>query len=84
MLLKNIEILSNVTQSLKNKLFKQLIYISSDAVFKDDARIINEFRKTPLSLHGNMHLIRENVLKIISMKTMYIETNINLWQKRSA
>ena len=64
MLLKNIEILSNVTQSLKNKLFKQLIYISSDAVFKDDARIINEStEKTPLSLHGNMHLIRENVLK---------------------
>ena len=64
MLLKNIKILSNVVQSLKNILFNQLIYISSDAVFKDDAKIIKETtEKTPLSLHGNMHLIRENVLK---------------------
>ena len=64
MLLKNIKILSNVVQALKNILFNQLIYISSDAVFKDDAKIIKETtEKTPLSLHGNMHLIRENVLK---------------------
>ncbi len=63
MLLRNIKILYNVTESLKGKLFNQLIYISSDAVFKDDAKIINEnTEKNPMSLHGNMHLVRENVL----------------------
>jgi len=63
MLLRNIKILNNVTEALKGKLFNQLIYISSDAVFKDNAKIINEnTQKTPMSLHGNMHLIRENVL----------------------
>ena len=64
MLLRNIKILKNVSDSLEGKEFNQLIYISSDAVFKDDAKIINEkTEKTPVSLHGNMHLIRENVLK---------------------
>lgn len=63
MLLRNIKILHHVTEALKEKLFNQLIYISSDAVFKDDEKIINEnTSKTPKSLHGNMHLIRENVL----------------------
>ncbi len=63
MLLRNIKILDNVTEALNGKFFNQLIYISSDAVFKDDAKIINEnTEKTPTSLHGNMHLIRENVL----------------------
>ncbi len=63
MLLRNIKILDNVTEALNEKLFNQLIYISSDAVFKDDAKVINEnTEKTPKSLHGNMHLIRENVL----------------------
>lgn len=65
MLLRNIKILNNVSEALKGKLFNQLIYISSDAVFKDDAKIINEnTEKTPISFHGNMHLVRENVLKI--------------------
>ena len=65
MLSRNIKILNNVSEALKGKLFDQLIYISSDAVFKDDAKIINEnTEKTPKSLHGNMHLIRENVLQI--------------------
>ena len=64
MLSRNIEILKNVIDALKSKTFDQLIYISSDAVYKDDARIINEFTpKTPISMHGNMHLLRENVLK---------------------
>ena len=63
MFLRNIKILNNVTEALKGKLFSQLIYISSDAVFKDNAKIINEnTEKTPTTLHGNMHLVRENVL----------------------
>ena len=64
MLLRNIKILNNVSEALKGKLFNQLIYISSDAVFKDDAKIINaKTEKIPSSLHGNMHLLRENVLQ---------------------
>ena len=73
MLLRNIKILSNVNQALKEKLFRQLIYISSDAVFKDDAKIIKETtEKTPLSLHGNMHLLRENVLQSYFRKKLCI------------
>ena len=64
MLLRNVNILTNTVEALETKVFRQLIYISSDAVYKDDAKIINEKTiKTPKSLHGNMHLLRENVLK---------------------
>lgn len=73
MLYRNIKILKNVNDALQSKEFKQLIYISSDAVFKDDAKIINEKTiKTPLSLHGNMHLVRENILKSIFEKKLCI------------
>jgi UDP-glucose 4-epimerase len=64
MLLRNVNILTNTVAALKTKIFRQLIYLSSDAVYKDDAKIINEKTiKTPKYLHGNMHLLRENVLK---------------------
>ena len=40
--------------------FQHLIYISSDAVYKDIKTKINENSKTePKSLHGIMHLTRE-------------------------
>ena len=64
MLLRNIKILNNVCEALMENIFSQLVYISSDAVFKDDEKIISEnTEKTPISLHGNMHLVREKVLE---------------------
>jgi len=64
MLKKNVLILNNVVEALRNIKFSQILYISSDAVYDDNARVINEnTARTPVSLHGNMHLIRENTLK---------------------
>ncbi len=60
----NIEILNNIVLALKNKKFKKLIYISSDAVFSDRFNKIKEdSEKNPDSLHGLMHFYRENILK---------------------
>ena len=63
MLTKNILILNHVVEALKEVTFKQILYISSDAVYEDDADIITENTpRTPVSLHGNMHLLREKTL----------------------
>ena len=63
MLTKNILILNHVVEALKEAKFKQILYVSSDAVYDDDADIITEnTSRTPVSLHGNMHLLREKTL----------------------
>ena len=63
MLTKNILILNHVVEVLKKVAFKQILYVSSDAVYDDDANIITEnTSRTPVSLHGNMHLLREKTL----------------------
>ncbi len=60
---ENILILDNVCMGLINKKFQKIIYISSDAVFADTKKKINEVSlKNPTSLHGLMHLYRENIL----------------------
>lgn len=61
---ENIEILNNIVFALRKKKFKKIIYISSDAVFSDSLGKIQETSaKSPNSLHGLMHLYRENILK---------------------
>ena len=60
----NITMIKNFIEATKNKKINHLIYISSDAVYSDSKNKINENSKTdPDSLHGMMHLIRENLLK---------------------
>ena len=63
---ENIKILNNVCMNLKNIEFKKIIYISSDAIYSDiiKKRINENSVKDPSSLHGLMHLYRENILKI--------------------
>lgn len=71
---KNIKICSNVCEILTNKKIKKLIYLSSDAVYSDTKKFINEKSETnPISLHGLMHLTREKMLsKVIQAKSFCI------------
>ena len=61
---QNIQMANNFIESLKNKPDNHIIYISSDAVYKDIKTTINENSLTiPESLHGIMHLTRELLMK---------------------
>jgi UDP-glucose 4-epimerase len=70
---KNLEMLqSNIlmAQTVCNTLTKtpvhHVIYISSDAVYKDSTELISESSPAePESLHGVMHLVRELALKAV-------------------
>ena len=61
---KNFSIIKNFIEALKkNDEYSQLIYISSDAVFADTKKKINEnSNKSPDNLHGLMHFQRETLL----------------------
>ena len=73
MLLYNLKILDNVSKAIENKNIKQLIYISSDAVYSDSLKKINEsHHREPDNLHGMMHVIRENCLKNLFSKQLCI------------
>lgn len=64
MLLENLQIAKTICEALKLKPVEQVIYISSDAVYRDSDGLITE--KTcaePNSIHGVMHLAREILLK---------------------
>ena len=63
MLFKNIKMCRNICKFVDYKLLEKIIYISSDAVYEDSKKIINENSRTnPESLHGIMHLTREKML----------------------
>ena len=65
MFINNIKMCENVCKALKGKKINKLIYISSDAVYSDSPKRINEKSETlPNSIHGMMHLTREIILKI--------------------
>ena len=60
----NMKIIENIVESLKNIKIKKFIYLSSDAVYKDSKKLINENSSCePDSLHGLMHLTREKYLE---------------------
>ena len=60
----NILICKNICAAIKKKNFCHIIYISSDAVYSDIRYKIKENSATkPSSIHGKMHLQRENILK---------------------
>jgi len=64
MLVKNLIMCRTVCNVIKKKSPKQLIYISSDAVYSDSLKPLSEKSSTqPTSLHGIMHLSREVMLK---------------------
>ena len=54
----NIEMCENFCESIKDKeKISKIIYISSDAVYSDSVKKLNENSQTlPSSMHGMMHL----------------------------
>ncbi|OGT32181.1 MAG: hypothetical protein A3E87_05175 [Gammaproteobacteria bacterium RIFCSPHIGHO2_12_FULL_35_23] len=66
MLYENIAMMKNVCDALIKKPVKQVIYISSDAVYADSANKITESSLVAsTSLHGIMHWAREQMLSSI-------------------
>ena len=62
---QNIQMIYPLIKLSKKKKFSQFIYISSDAVYADSKKKINEKSNVnPESIHGLMHQSRENLLKI--------------------
>jgi len=64
MLLANLRMMETVISVVKSCAVRHLVYISSDAVYKDSSRPLSEIScAEPASLHGVMHLTREVMLK---------------------
>jgi len=73
MFTNNINMLSNLLYNLENINIKNFVYLSSDAVYSDSMKPINEEYETkPDNLHGIMHLTRENIVKNIFPKKYLI------------
>ena len=64
MMLRNIKMIKNFSKAITNKKINHFYYLSSDAVYSDSMRRINEKSKTaPDNFHGLMHLKRESYIK---------------------
>ncbi len=64
MLLQNLRMAEAVGQALSSRPVAHVVYISSDAVYADDANPVTERSSCqPSSLHGMMHAARELLLK---------------------
>ena len=78
----NLKILENIVESLKNIKISKLVYLSSDAVYTDSLKPINENSSCePVSLHGLMHLTREKYLESVYANKLCVVTNFSLWYK---
>ncbi|OUU62649.1 MAG: hypothetical protein CBC22_03930 [Alphaproteobacteria bacterium TMED62] len=61
---KNVSIINNFISLIKDKQFNHIIYLSSDAVYKDSLSKINENSdKNEVDLYAKMHLVREDIIK---------------------
>jgi UDP-glucose 4-epimerase len=77
MLIQNLEMCKNVFQVIKNKKIDYLLYVSSDAVYSDSKKPLTEKSKTePDNLHGFMHLMRENILKLLNIKLCIVRPTL--------
>ena len=64
MLMQNLKMAEAVCEALAGKPISHLLYISSDAVYADDANPVTEGSySAPSTLHGMMHAARELMLK---------------------
>ena len=69
MLNDNLNICKNVFKALNNKKIDYLLYVSSDAVYSDSRDLLSEKSETnPQNPHGFMHLMRENMIKLLKVK----------------
>ena len=73
MLIYNLKMLKTISGSIIKDKIKKFVYLSSDAVYADTKKKITEKSiVAPNSLHGQMHLIRENYLLNIFQEKMCI------------
>lgn len=64
MLLDNLRMVEAVSTALQKRPVAHVVYLSSDAVYKDSARLLTEAScAEPGGLHGVMHLARELALR---------------------
>ncbi len=64
MLIQNLQMAAAVAEALAKQATAHLVYVSSDAVYADDANPVTEDSPcVPTSLHGMMHAARELILK---------------------
>lgn len=77
MLNQNLNMCTNVFNVLKKKKIDYLLYVSSDAVYSDSKKPITEQSETkPDNLHGFMHLMRENILKLLNIKLCIVRPTL--------
>ena len=77
MLVQNLQMCKNVFKAIKNKKINYLLYVSSDAVYSDSKRLLTEESKTePDNLHGFMHLMRENILKLLNIRLCIVRPTL--------
>jgi UDP-glucose 4-epimerase len=63
MMLENIRMMASVCEALASQAVSHLVYVSSDAVYADGPLPLTEASlAAPTSLHGAMHLAREQML----------------------
>lgn len=76
-IISNLKMVKNLKIALQNKSFSHLIYISSDAVYKDSMQKITETNcAEPSSEHGLMHLCREKVLSNFNDKLAIVRPTL--------
>src|SRR6185312_280642 len=64
MLGENVRMMEAVCHALSSMMPQHVVYVSSDAVYRDSAQPLSEDScAEPASLHGAMHLVREVMLK---------------------
>jgi nucleoside-diphosphate-sugar epimerase len=70
MMLENIHMMASVCTTLATRSLAHLVYISSDAVYADGPLPLTELSPAaPISLHGAMHLAREQMLLAVGGST---------------
>ena len=77
MLIQNLDMCKNVYEALKKKKINYLLYVSSDAVYSDSKKRLTEQSETkPDNLHAFMHLMRENILKLLNIKLCIVRPTL--------
>ena len=73
MFLKNMHMIKNFYEAIKEKNLSHFLYLSSDAVYSDSTKSLKENSLTlPDSLHGIMHITRELFFKSIFKKNICV------------
>ena len=77
MLHQNLDMCKNVFEVLKKKKINYVLYISSDAVYSDSKKPLTEKSETrPDNFHGVMHLMRENILKLLNTRLCIVRPTL--------